>query len=113
MNREEKDGWIVYWISITFIIACLALAMTGKADDTPDPCQWEINNAKSVCRALGRKSPECATAIDKIKMCRSEGSTDPLEGLQTAQWCETVCHTDSNGRTACITTCFDKRGRRT
>jgi hypothetical protein len=78
MNRDERDNRIIYWVSIAFIVGCLAFAMTSKADE--DPCQWEIDNAKSICRALGRKSPECATAIDKLELCRAVGD-DPLEGI--------------------------------
>lgn len=112
MNRNERDNWIVYWVSISFILGCLAYSLTGamggKAQE--DPCQWEIDNAKSVCRALGRKSPECGAAIDKVKLCRDEGSTDPLEGI--TQRCETQCFTNSLGITTCVTRCYDERGRR-
>lgn len=83
MNREERDSWIIYWVSISFILACLAFAMTAEATDAPDPCQWEYDNAVSVCRALGRKSPECRKAVDNYRLCKAEqGGNDPLEGIR-------------------------------
>jgi hypothetical protein len=80
MKTEEKVSWVIYWVGIAFILTCLSLSLTAEGQE--DPCQWEIDNAKSVCRALGRRSPECAEAIDKVKLCRAEQSgNDPLEGL--------------------------------
>jgi hypothetical protein len=110
MKHEEKLNWGIYWVGIAFILTCLSLAVT--AEGQADPCQWEIDNAKSVCRALGKRSPECATAIDKVQLCRSEatGTDDPLEGL--SQRCVTECFTNSLGITTCTTRCYDERGAR-
>jgi hypothetical protein len=33
MKGEEKLNWGVYWVGIAFILGCLALAVTAKADD--------------------------------------------------------------------------------
>lgn len=108
MNRDERDNRVIYWVSIAFITGCLAFAMTAKADE---PCKFEYDNAVSVCRALGRKSPECADAVEDYRMCKVEQTgSDPLEGL--TQRCVTECHTDSLGITQCITRCYDERGRR-
>lgn len=113
MNNDEKANRIIYWVSIAFIVVCLSFAMTAKAydEDNPDPCKFEYDNAVSVCRALGRKSPECRKAVTDYKLCKAaEGGNDPLEGL--TQRCVTECHTNSLGITQCITRCYDERGRR-
>jgi hypothetical protein len=83
MKVEEILGWGLYWLGIAFITVCIALSLArATADDTPDPCQFERNNAVSVCRALGRKSPECRDAVDDYRLCKAEkAGRDPLEGL--------------------------------
>lgn len=104
MKNDEIENWAIYWAGIGFILFCLFRAFATEVSGQEDPCQWEIDNAKSVCRAMGRKSPECAQAIEKIDMCRSEGSNDPLEGLQVV--CKTTCVTSPiTGVQHCTTTC--------
>lgn len=29
MNTDEKINWLTYWVGITFILACLGIAMQG------------------------------------------------------------------------------------
>lgn len=102
--KDTKVNWILYWIGIAFIVACTCTALARGAGAQEDPCQWEIDNAKSICRALGRKSPECAVAIEKVAMCRDEGDADPIGGLDTR--CVTRCIQGVLGP-ICTTTCKD------
>lgn len=103
MKKTEFVSWTLYWVGIAFILACLSTALTAGAQ--ADPCQWEIDNAKSVCRSLGRRSNECQAAIDKVKLCRAIGDDDPIAGL--GQVCRTECFVSSNGTYICTTTCED------
>ena len=67
---------------VATLIAVLAFCIVNIAKADVDPCQWERDQAVSVCRALGRRSPECNKAIVDYKMCKAEkAGSDPLEGL--------------------------------
>jgi hypothetical protein len=66
MKHEEKLNWGIYWVGIAFILTCLSLAVT--AEGQADPCQWEIDNAKSVTRC------SCAAARQLALTIRLRGS---------------------------------------
>lgn len=92
-----------YWAGVIAITACASFAITECAA-ADDACKWELDNAKSVCRALGRKSPECGAAIDDYKLCLTEAADyDPIGGLSEGK-CVTICR-DMYGRQVCTTTC--------
>ncbi len=58
----------------------LILLALGQVDEKP--CEWERKQVVSVCRATGKKSGACKSAIDDLRLCQAEaGSNDPLEGL--------------------------------
>lgn len=81
-RNAEIENWAIYWAGIGFILFCLFQAFAAEVSSQADPCQWEIDQAKSVCRAMGRKSAECAEAIEDVQLCRAErAGNDPLEGL--------------------------------
>lgn len=79
-KKDTIENKIIFWVSVAFILWCLVTAVKVAAE--ADPCRFERNNAVSVCRAMGRKSPECADAVADYKMCKAESAgNDPLEGL--------------------------------
>jgi hypothetical protein len=61
------------------------LGITCGAEGQPDsdPCWYEKQNARSVCRALGRNSRECVAAVNDYKLCRAvEQPSDPIGGIE-------------------------------
>jgi len=54
------------------VLYLLAVMFSGPADK---PCQWEEDQARTVCRVLGAKSVECVAAKAKLLKCR-EGRKD-------------------------------------
>jgi hypothetical protein len=75
-----KPILILFGVPILGIIIALIWGCgTAKAED--DPCWLEKQNARSVCRALGRESRECVAAVNDYKLCRAVASDDPIGGV--------------------------------
>lgn len=76
---KPKLSWPIFWLGVAFIAACLAVAVTGYADNT---CEEERKTAKLVCRKYGRDTKKCDEALEELRWCEIEsGSDDPLKGL--------------------------------
>lgn len=55
------------------VLYLLAVMFSGPADK---PCQWEEDQARTVCRVLGANSNECMDAKAKLLKCREDHQND-------------------------------------
>lgn len=78
-----KPILILFGVPILGIVVALLWGSCNTAKAEEDPCWFEKQNARSVCRALGRESRECVAAVNDYKLCRAvEQPSDPIGGIE-------------------------------